>query len=324
MDVRIATLNIFGYPSSFLGNERDDKDRAMIGELIKLLDADIIVFEEIVDIADLAHLLSGFVPGRQYRLKDDAGNWIASAVGGNGMKAVLAFDNTRLELLEAGKAMKAGQPTAPSGMRDPIAVRVRPVGGSQSLTVIGVHLKSGMLTVAPEQDADDKKRVKEVSSLIDWIESLSPISPDGNQRPAGEPTVLLGDFNAVRGNVSVEPILSGQKLKSWTWPEPLYASSMSPSPVPAVNLPASERWTTHLDRAVIDHVLLSPEVKLVEGPWVYVFSHDPAWLSAAGVTAQWLEKFEYVLTQANKPPVKKENLHRITDHRPVRVTVSLA
>ena len=141
MDVRIATLNIFGYPSSFLGNKRDAGDRAKVGELIRRLDSDVIVFEEIVDLADLNQLLSGLVPGRQYRLKDAAGNWIASAAEGDGMKAVLAFDSTKLDLLEAGKAMKAGQSAAPAGMRDPIAARLRPAGGGKPLTVVGVHLK---------------------------------------------------------------------------------------------------------------------------------------------------------------------------------------
>jgi hypothetical protein len=314
MDVRIATLNIFGYPASFLGNTRDAGDRAKVGELIKRLDSDIIVFQEIVDLDDLERLLSGLVHAREYRLKDAAGRWIASGGGGTGMKVVLAFDRKRLELLEAGKAMKAGQPTATGGMRDPVAARLRPVGGVESLTVVGVHLKSGYLNVGPAQDPDDDVRVQEVNNLIDWIESLWPILPDGQPRP---------DFNAVRGNISVAPILSGAKLVSWSWPEPHFASTMSPSPVP-LNLPESERWTTHLDKKIIDHVLLSPEVKLVEGPWVYVFDGDASWLAAAGVSEAWLEKKDYIMTPGNPPtPVKKENLHRITDHRPVRLTVAL-
>lgn len=324
MDVRIATLNIFGYPSSFLGNSRNAQDHAMIGELIKRLDADVIVFQEIIDLEELERLLSGLVPGREYRLKDDAEHWIASAVGGNGMKVVMAFDRNRLKPLEAGKAKKAG-PGATGGKRDCVAARLSPAGGGKSLTVIGVHFKSGLLTVPPRHEPEDDTRVEEVNNLIDWIESLSPILPGVEARPAGEPTVLIGDFNAVRGNISVEPILSGARLKSWLWAEPDFTSSLSPTPVS--NIPAGEHWTTFIDKAVIDHVLLSPEIEPVEGPWVYVFEYDPTWLAAADVTQEWMRKVEYVLTttddEGQVTTEDKENLFRITDHRPVRITVNL-
>jgi len=173
-------------------------------------------------------------------------------------------------------------------------------------------------------------RVVEVNNLIDWIESRSPVlgfegEPGEELRPDKEPTVLIGDFNAVRRHISLAPILSGERLKSWSWPEPFFTSTLSPTPV--ANVPPEEHWTTFLDKAVIDHVLLSPQVELVEGPWVYVFDLDAAWLAATGVTKEWLEEPEYLLTHKDENGhvslEHKENLHRITDHRPVRLVVEL-
>jgi len=95
-----------------------------------------------------------------------------------------------------------------------------------------------------------------------------------------------------------------------------------PSPV-EVNLPLLERWTTHLDRKVIDHVILSPGVKLIETPWVYAFDRDDSWLQAAGVSQDWLEEMDYTLKPKHGSPGDVENLHRVSDHRPVRVSVEL-
>ena len=82
-------------------------------------------------------------------------------------------------------------------------------------------------------------------------------------------------------------------------------------------------WTTHLDRAIIDHVMLSAEAHVVNGPWVYAFDRDAECRQAEALSADWMEQKTYKLTppgSTNKPLI--ENLHRISDHRPVRVTVT--
>ena len=134
--------------------------------------------------------------------------------------------------------------------------------------------------------------------------------------------MLIGDFNAIRGNVALTPLAEGGDLSTWSWSAPRFASTMSPAPV-EVNLPEWERWTTHLDREIIDHVIVSPEVKVIDGPWVYAFDHDASWLQATEVTKEWLETRNFIFHPDNDPPKAMENLHHITDHRPVRVTIEI-
>jgi hypothetical protein len=97
---------------------------------------------------------------------------------------------------------------------------------------------------------------------------------------------------------------------------------MLPSPV-ELNLPPGERWTTHLDKKIIDHVIASPEVELIEKPWVYVFDKDDTWLQAAGVSQNWLEEEGYIFIPGHGASTEVKNLHRVTDHRPVRVSIAL-
>jgi hypothetical protein len=102
MEVRIATFNIFWFASStFIGNRRSGEDLEKLQEVIKRLDADILVFQEIVELEKLEDLLSDLIPGRSYSLRDQAGHWATSGTG-DGLKVVLAFDSTKLELLEVG------------------------------------------------------------------------------------------------------------------------------------------------------------------------------------------------------------------------------
>ena len=323
MEVRIATFNIYWFPSStFIGNQRSAQDREKIREVIRRLDADIIVFQEILDLEVLEEMLSNVMPGRSYSLRDQDGQWTSSSIG-NGLKVPLAFDSLKLELLEVGSARNPGEPPANMGRRDAVAARLRLRGGEQTFTVIGVHLKSGILTVGPEPiTADDFIRQDEMAKLTHWITTSAPIVPGGQERPAGEPTVLIGDFNAVRGNASLQPLTQDGDLSNWNWPNPRFASTMLPAPE-EVPLPPSEQWTTHLDKKIIDHIILSPDVRLIDGPWAYAFDLDQSWLQAAGVSQAWLEQRDYTLTPGHGTPSRVENLHRITDHRPVRVSVEI-
>ena len=321
MEVRIATLNIFFFPEGFVSNKRTNADLEMIRDVIRRLDSDIIVFQEINDLEKLEQLMVNVIPGRTYSLRDQAGHWAASNIGPD-MKIPLAFDSNKLELLEVGSARNADDPPASKSMRDSVAARFRPRGGVTSFTVVGVHLKSGILTVAPDKNTNDEKREVQMRNLTKWITKLVSITPGGPTRPAHEPTVLIGDFNALRGNVALMPLSQGGDLATWSWPVPRFASAMLPAPV-EVNLPQWERWTTHLDRKIIDHVIVSPEVKLIDGPWAYAFDYDESWLQAAGVTKQWLEDMGYTFHPVNESPKVMENLHHITDHRPVRVSIEV-
>lgn len=318
MEIRIATFNIYWFPSSsFAGNRRTSGDLGKLREVIKRLDSDVLVFQEILDLESLEDLLSGVIQGRTYSLRDQAGGWAASGVGQEGgMKVPVAFDSSRLQLLEAGSARNAEDPPPSKGRRDPVAARLKPLDGGVPFTVIGVHLKSGSLTVGPDPSTEeDEARVREMDRLARWIRSSSAITQ-------GEPAVLLGDFNALQRNAALAPLAPGGELSSWSWPEPRFAWSLAPAPVEA-DLPETERWTTHLDREVIDHVMLSPGVQVASGPWVYAFDHDRDWLEAAGISREWLEERSYTLAPDNGPVRNLENLHRISDHRPVRVSITL-
>lgn len=321
MEVRIATFNIFWFASStFIGNQRSPADLSKLQEVIKRLDADIIVFEEILDLPILEDLVTG-VPDRSYSLRDQGDRWISSSTG-SGLKVALAFDSDKLQLIEAGTARNPGEAPASHGKRDAIAVRVRPRDGGSPLTVIGVHLKSGTLTVGEPVTADDFTRVAEMEKLTRWILNLAPIAPNGQARQAGEPTVLIGDFNAVRGNAALTSLSPGGALAQWSWPDPGFATAVSPDVVP-VNLPPAERWTTHVDMKIIDHIIMSPQVRVIDGPWAYAFDRDNSWLQAAGVTQAWFEQLGCTFNPAVGHPSQVANLHRVSDHRPVLVSVDL-
>ena len=325
MKVRIASFNIYWFPSSpFIGNRRSKADLAKLREVIRRLDADVLVFQEILDLAALEKLLSGLTPNRAYQLRDAAGSWIASGAAKKAdMKVPLAFDSRTLEVLESGTARRAGDPPAAKGRRDPVAARLQPRGGGPAFTVIGVHLKSGILTEGPTPSTpDDEIRLEETARLAAWITQLSPLTPGGPQRPAGEPTVVIGDFNAVHGNVALKPFSAAGPLASWSWLAPRFTTKMIPSPAEA-KLGPNDRWTTHLDRKVIDHIIVAPGTKVVDGPWVYAFDRDASWLKAVSVAGEWLEAQGCLLSPNNGAATKVENLHRISDHRPVWANVAL-
>src|SRR5687768_3955848 len=118
MKVRIATCNIFWFPSSdFIGNSRSAADLDKVRKIIERLDADIIVFQEIGDLQALENLLSA-IPNHSYRMRDKNGNWASSTLHQpKSIKVPLAFDSNKLELLEVGSALVVGESLSDFGMR---------------------------------------------------------------------------------------------------------------------------------------------------------------------------------------------------------------
>ena len=298
LPVRVATFNLawFGTPET-ARIRRDAADEAMIVRALTALDADAIVFEEIVNLPLLEALVAR-VPGRRYRVRDDEGRWLTTGrmrrAVSHIQKLVLALDADRASLVDFGAPLSAR--TFP-GPRLPLVARVRARIG-RPLTLVGVHLKSGSPD-EPMTAPESQVRLAECAAIARFVEKLPP----------GEATVVLGDLNAGRGHPSLAPLAS---LAGWTWHEPR---------LPAA---AGESWTSFVTRTVIDHVLSSPaaSARVVAPPSVYPFDLDSAVSPAEGPA--WLRTVtDFTITpDEDTPPIAVENLMRVSDHRPIVVEIA--
>ncbi len=295
--LRIATFNLFwlGTPETWrICRSRDDE--ALVARVLERLDADAIVFQEIVNLPLLEALLAR-VPGRRYRVRDDEGRWLTTGrmrrAVSHIQKLVLAVDESRVELVDFGAPLSAR--TFP-GPRLPLVARVRRAGGAP-ITLVGAHLKSG----DPDEPMDAPEplvRMAESHALVRFVEQL----------PAGEAVVLLGDLNARGGHPSLAPLAALVADAGWTWHE----AGFPPGD--------DERWTSFATRTVIDHVLTSPAAtaRVVTPPSAYAFDLDPAFES---FRLRAVTDFA-VSPEEDSPPVAVENLFRVSDHRPILVEIS--
>jgi endonuclease/exonuclease/phosphatase family metal-dependent hydrolase len=165
--------------------------------------------------------------------------------------------------------------------RSPILAEIRHEPSGRRLQVVGSHAKSS----APESDdtAGQVKR-KELASLAEWVAAESHAGRLGD-------AVLLGDFNSTRNGLDATYLHKGI-LADWHWRE---ATGQ-----------ADSVWTTTTDRVVIDHILLSAGLgtRVSKWPEIVYFDRDPA----------------------VPPPLPGQTpapqlLKRLTDHRPVRMTL---
>jgi endonuclease/exonuclease/phosphatase family metal-dependent hydrolase len=169
------------------------------------------------------------------------------------------------------------------GPRPPLVVTLR--RGDVELTVVGLHLKSGEIEGGPGEGPSGI-RAREAAALGAWL--------------ADKPrTIVAGDFNARAGSPSLSALLPA----GWSWP-----TIQSPAP--------PEAWTTWIDRAVIDQILPSPDLR-VDPAEILPFDLDPAFADAqlrarSGFQAARL---------AGMPLAEVENLYRVSDHRPLRVRI---
>lgn len=304
--MKLATFNIY-----WLGNEkfvemskksgmnlkeRDEDDWLSIARVISKLDADVIVFEEIVSLDELQKvfkLAKSFTP-RSYQIYDKQGQFLGTGKNTD-QKVVMAYDEKQYELV-------AASPIFGGEGRLPFGLRVRSVTDGGQILVVGVHFKSGQPYFDDEPSAE--KRMHQCQHLADWVAGkkadLNPVlrapSPD-------ELVAILGDFNAISELEpnhpggwkiivdSLDPLRQGH-MKEWSWNKPLADPA------------GGDRTTSYIEHLLIDFVMLSPSLKnrIIKPPTIYAYDKDPS------------------ITSKSANGVK----YRVSDHRPVHVELDVS
>lgn len=288
--MRLATFNIY-----WLGDEekimRTEEDRSLIARVIARLNADVIIFEEIVapeELQGIIDMVNGLT-SRSYRLRDNEDRFLCdnSQLDVQGMQKVFAaYDSRQYELL-------AASPLFGGVGRRPFGLRVRHKDDGGQALVVGVHLKSGQPLFTDEDSADRRKR--QCKHLADWVAGKHAASNNILPKPsAGEHVVILGDFNALyesnkpeyAGVVASLAPLREAGMAEWLWDKPLR------------DVAGGDRTTSYLERLLIDYIMFSPSLKgrIAEAPTIYAFDFDPN-IGVSGI--------------------------RISDHRPVFCEIKL-
>lgn len=234
------------------------------------------------------------------------------------MKIVCAYDANILELIAAAPLRNPETDEKYPGRRDPFAMHLRVRATGAELTMVGVHFKSGFPDAGPA-DESAQIRHRETTFLASWLAGKSGLEPGHFQRPPTEDVIVMGDCNATGGNFSLAPLHDG-----WHWPPCQVAASVGPA-VPLLLDDPDEKWTTFLDRMVIDHALVSPTLRpRISSALVYAFDLDPALDEEPTGGSHWLRRTtDYRLEPYENAGVQPvANLYRISDHRPVRITTA--
>jgi hypothetical protein len=190
-------------------------------------------------------------------------------------------------------------------------------------TVVGVHFKSGALYGS---DMASALRGQEVEHLAGWLRGEPGMGTGHFERPPTPDVVIMGDFNALRDHASLAQLQAGI-LETWHRPLPQVLSSLGAEPAVSLEDPG-EQWTTYLDRRIIDHVIASPGVgsRLSGPPRIYAFDLDPAMDDYPSPSGHWLRReTSYRAKPTSGASLQAvANLYRISDHRPVVVSLDPA
>jgi endonuclease/exonuclease/phosphatase family metal-dependent hydrolase len=313
--LNLATFNIFWYPKHYVAqNERDAQDDQRIARVLANLAPQVMVFQEILDLERLQQVLEQ--AGTNLRLTSPEGLWLTSDSGGS-LKIACAYDPDVLDLVAHGMLEDPDPDRQFNRRRNPYALHLRHRDTGWEFTIVGLHLKS----LVPWSSIPADPRRKEVEYLAEWLAA----EPDAGSAHFGAPptsdVLVMGDFNLILTN----PILDDLRFGAWHWPDPVVVTSLDEmEPAPTLD-DANERWTTFYDEVVIDHVFATAGVaaRLVGDPLIYAFDLDPAmdedplpeghWLRRK--TAYWAKPLGGEILQI------VANLYRISDHRPLRVTL---
>jgi endonuclease/exonuclease/phosphatase family metal-dependent hydrolase len=323
MRINLVSFNIFWYGSSWdYKDPRTDADRERLARVLTRLDAHVFVFQEILDHDGLRELLSA-IPGHDYRFRWPTldGAWLTSATTDppptGDMKITCAYDASILELVGAGALRNPAKYPQYTHRRDPYAMRLcEPTTGAE-FTLAGVHLKSGVPNPGPN-DKDAKTRLRETTFLASWLDGTLDVKLKPFERPPTADVIIMGDYNATETDYSLVPLYDGRELLESRF----VVSIDSALPLDA----PSEKWSTFLDRkvhAIIDHAFVSPTLSpKINSTLIYAFDLDPALNEDPAGGDHWLRQVtDYRTEKMGTEPV--ENLYRISDHRPLRITLDL-
>lgn len=303
--LKLATFNIY-----WLGNDRftemskkvgleleprAEADWLSIARVVSKVNADVIVFEEIVSLDELQRVLdlTRDLVGRRYEIHDKQGQMLGTGKP-NDQKVVIAYDSDKFDLT-AASALLGGQGRLPFG------VRLRRKNQAGEILVIGVHFKSGQPLFDDASSAE--KRAHQCQHLADWVAGLKAADNQILPKPnAQENIAILGDFNAISRLEPDQPAnwkiivdsldaLRKAPLSDWSWE------------IPTADPNGGDRSTSYLEQLLIDFIMLSPSLKqkVITPPTIYAFDTDPA------ITGPATQPLEY----------------RVSDHRPVYVELDL-
>ena len=313
--LNLATFNIFWYPEDDeVENERDAQDQELIARVLANLAPQVMVFQEILSLERLQQLLEQ--AGTNLCLRSPAGTWLASDSQGS-MKITCAYDPDVLDLV-ASDTLRDPDPDRQFGYRRyPYALHLRHRDTGWEFTVVGVHFRSGW----PEgEEPDDGPRTQEAQYLAEWLAAETGAESEHFDVPPTPDVLVMGDFNLVAWNDILDDLRSG----TLHWPDPVVVTSLDGVPDHTLEKP-DERWTTFLDKRVIDHVFTTADVaaRLVGDPLIYAFDRDPALDEDPPEEDHWLRrKTTYQAVPYRHAGLRTvENLYRISDHRPLRVTL---
>lgn len=292
--MRLATFNIY-----WLGDderiERDESDVERLAGVISRVNADAIVFQEIVSPDALREILdiADENTARRYKMHDTDSRLLGSGQA-NDQKVVAAYDAEQYELLAAT--------SIPGGVnRQPFALRLRQRSDGARVLVVGVHFQSGYPVFEDVADANTRKA--QARHLAEWVRGAGG---DGSFQPPlpGEHVVILGDFNALYESNNPDYAVVVQSLEplrqlrqdGWWWKKPLADPN------------GGDRTTSYMERLLIDHIMLSPSLNdedniIVRRPTIYAFDLDPAFFA--------------------EPPADDRAYYRLSDHRPLFVEVNI-
>lgn len=279
--MRLATWNLYWLGSS-ARPPRTEAELARIADVLRGLDADVLVLQEIVDLGVLRGLFARVEAqgGRGYATDDAQGEPLASAEASSPEpKIVLAYDRPRLVVVAHTRIGHA------KGRR-PVAARLRAVQGGARCLVVGVHLQAGY-PVFTDPD-DSAARARQCEALATWLAGHSAADhPRLGGPEAEEPVIVAGDFNAPWH--SAEPDHAGL-VRSLDALRGLPGYRALP---PEEDPRGGGLVTSHVDQVAIDHVLVSASVSAPRPPRIVAFDREGA---VAGVAPE-----------------------RVSDHRPVLV-----
>ena len=164
--MRLATFNIY-----WLGNklfvkmsgkaERTDDDWRRIAQVITRLNADVLAFQEIISKKELQTVLglASSMTGRSYQPLNANKKLLGEAKPG-GQKVIVTYDARHYELVAAAPISGGGKGLA-------FGLRLKGITGSEQVTVVGVHLKSGQPSFTDVKSATTRR--KQCRHLQDWV-----------------------------------------------------------------------------------------------------------------------------------------------------------
>ena len=317
MSTNLSTFNIFWYGSADITkNACSEADHDRIAAVLARLDAHAFVFQEILDHERLETLLHA-IPGHDYQLRQPDGAWLTSAGAdppAGQMKIVCAYDAKVLKLEGATVLCNPVKDPKYRYRRDPYAMHLRELTTGADFTLVGVHLKSGPPNAGPS-DKDVAIRCRETSFLASWMDGTTDLDIEPTKN-----VIVMGDYNAAETDCSLAPLYEGRELL-----QSRFAASFDPAdPLPLDD--PDEKWSTFLDGVVIDHAIVSPTIRpRIGSALIYAFDLDPALDEEPAGGGHWLRRTtDYRVEPYESADVRPvPNLYRISDHRPVRITLDL-